>query len=327
MIIGFNISNLSQMRYFGPIIELIRDEPDFEIILCVFRYGAKYQRLTTDKNYNKFKEITSTIVPDAKIILMKDSNSKYDRKGSKVKCDVLFTSEISSLEYFKFNKHIALQHGSDYIPLGKRATPKTVYIVYNKAYGIDVQKRHNVNYLIPPIPTSCSNIQRQIDFARSQVNTNKKIAYIFYPLKGKNRLVRSVIKYLKKKDFFVIVKQRRKHQEIPRNTGADITTYDEIWYPSESIFYPLISDIVIGFGTTAYFDLGEVGMIFVDNAIIKEVQKDGIFLKPELENYFYFEKNFYKNTIKIIDQFAGTQKIKKVDKNIVREFYLNLIYD
>jgi len=323
----FIVPNPAHMRYFAPIIELIRDVPDLEFFFYIIKYGTKYCSLLIDKNYNRVKEILSELLPNPQIIMLIDSASNFEWKGPKIECDVLFTVEFSYHNYFNFKKHISIQHGFDYIPLGKNKTSKTIYIAYNESYGLDAQKRHNIDYVIPPIPTAFSNMQRQIDFARNQVNTDKKIAFIFYPIKGLKKLVKSMVKYLKLNDYFVIVKQRRKHQDIPSNIKADISTYDEIWYPSESIFYPLISDVVIGFGTAAYFDLAEVGLIFIDNATIEYVRKGGAYKKPNLMNFFYFEKNFYKNTIKIIDQFAGTQKIKNVDLKIIKNFYLNLIFD
>jgi hypothetical protein len=342
MIVAFNISNLSQMRYFGPILELLGDEQDFQIILCVFRYGEKYQRLTTDINYNKFKEIITTIVPDAKIILMKDSNSNFDRKGSKVKCDVLFTSEISDLEYFEFKKHYAIQHGFDYIWLGHRAIPKTVYLTHSKVYGLDLQRKHKIKFLVPPVPVAFSNIKKQIQFAKNQINTDKNIAFLFFPEKGLIRLTQKIIKYLKNKDFFVIVKQRRKNQLVPVKIGADLIVYDDIWYPSESIFYPLISKIVIGFSSSAHTDLCEIGINYIDNATLKHYRKDQnihskdnipsskikppIYLKPNVNNYWFVVKKFYKNTINLIDQISSEEyNIKIISEDKIKDFYIKLL--
>jgi len=329
MRVCFLVQNLTSLRYFAPIIELIRDEPDLEIIFGVVRHGIKYNRLTTDKNYNIFRKIKSSIVPKAKIIFYKDS---------KIKCDVLFTCEGADLNSFDFKRHYAIQHSFDYIISGRRASSKTIYLVNSEVYGLDFQKRHKTEYIIPPVPVAFSNINRQIDFAKNHINTSKEIVFIFFPEEGSIRLVRSIISYLKKKDYYVIIKQRRKNQLVPKKMGMDLIVYDDIWYPSEAIFYPIIAKCVIGFGTSAYTDICEVGINFIDNAVPKYSRKGGFemihmnkrynieYLKPNLENLWYIDKKFFKKTKNIIDHISYRNfSIKNIPDNILKKFYLNLL--
>jgi hypothetical protein len=316
MKVCFAFNNLTYFKYYCPIIELLRYEKDIELIICYHRDNSKYNGLKDDKNYEIFKNILSSLNP-VKIIPMTDS---------KIKCQVLFTVETVDRNRFEFRKHFAVPNGFDYVTLAKRAISETTYLVSSMVYGLDLQERHKVKFEVPPLPVVFSNIQKQIDFAKNQTKTNKKIAFIFFPEVGFIRLVKRVIKYLKKKEFFVIIKQRKKSQLVPINIGADLIVYDEIWYPSESIFYPLISKLVIGFGTGAYTDLCEVGIPFIDNAAPKYTRRGGFYLKPSLKNFWYIDKRYYRNTKKIIDQISSNSyHIKIVHEDLVKKYYLNLI--
>jgi hypothetical protein len=239
---------------------------------------------------------------------------------------VLFTIENTSKHRFNYEKNYSIQHGFDYVVHGEKADSKTVYICHSEASGLDLQLKYKLNYIIPPIPVAFSNLKIQIDYAKKLIKSNKDIIFIFFPERSSVKLIKSIIKYLKKRNFYIIVKQRRKNQRVPKRIGADLIVYDDIWYPSESIFYPLISKFVIGFGTTAYIDLCEIGINFIDNAITPYSKKGGVYLKPNLKNFWYIEDDFYKNTINIID--ANTSKgnnIKNIPENLIKKFYIDLL--
>ena len=314
MKVCFAVFDLTILRYFGPIIEFIKDSENIDVFLYFRRDCIKYNCLKSEKNYNIFKKFASSLNP-AKIIPM---------TNSKIKCDVLFTVENVDRHKFDYKKHYAIQHGFDYQILGKRSDSKTVYLCHSDVYGLDLLSKYKIKYLVAPIPVAFSNPNKQIKFARKMLTTNKEIAFIFYPYKGYVSLTRSIVKDLKNKEYFVIIKQRRKWQEVPKNIGADLILYDDIWYPSESIFYPLISKFAIGFGTSSYTDLCEVGINYID--IPTHKKKRGFSIKPNLKNFWYVDKRVLKNTKKIIDQISlNNYTIKNIDIDLIKKFYLDLL--
>ncbi len=317
MKVCFPTPDLTSLRYFVPIIELIKDSKNIEVLIYFRRDCVKYNCLKNEKNYNIFKKITSSLNP-AKIIPM---------TNSKIKCDVLFTIENVDRHKFHYKKHYAIQHGFDYQNLGIHSDSKTIYLCHSDLYGLDLFSKYNTKYLTPPLPVAFSNLNDQIKYARKMVTTNKEIAFIFYPYKGYVSLTRSIVKDLKKKDYFIIVKQRRKWQEISKKIGADLILYDDIWYPSESIFYPLISKFAIGFGTSSYTDLCEVGMNYIDIPVEKGFKKGRRFtIKPNLKNYWYVDKRIRKNTNIIIDQISlNNYTIKNINIDLIKKFYLDLL--
>jgi hypothetical protein len=316
MNVCFAVSDLSSLRYYGPVIEYIKDEKNIDVFLCVRRDSGKYNALKSDRNYEILKNIVASLHP-AKIIPMKDS---------KIRCDILFTIENVDNHRFDYNRHYAIQHGFDYKILGKLTDSKTIYLCHSDVYGLDLLSRYKTKYLISPLPVAFSNPNKQIKFARNLVTTNKDIAFIFFPFKGHVSLTRSIVSYLKKMDYYVIIKQRRKWQQVSKNIGADLIVYDDIWYPSESIFYPLISKLVIGFGTSSYTDLCEIGINYIDKPITKYAKTDDYFIKPNLKNYWSIEKKFKRRAENIIEQISKENYgIKNVPEDIVKKFFLDLL--
>ncbi len=310
-------NGLGCFKYFGPIIELIKDEKNKAIFLCITNVRAKYNDLLHKKNYEKFKNIASSLNPTKIIPLTK----------KKIECDVLFSINCLDSDKFDYKKHYAIHHGFDEI---KNYDSKTIFLCSSEEYGLHFQSRYNAQFLVTPLPVAFSNINRQIDFARNKIDTDKKIALIFFPFYGHVRLVRSIIKYLKSKNFFILIKQRKKDQRVPKKIGADLIIYDDIWYPAEATFYPLISTLVIGFDTSAYMDLTKIGVPFIDNAILRGINMFNKFknIKPNFKNFWVFNENFDKNTKRAIDQVCSkdfSYKIKTIPEDIVREFYLNLL--
>lgn len=310
-------NGLGCFKYFGPIIEIIKDEKNIAIFLCVTQAGSKYYGLLHKKNYEKFKNIVSSLNPAKLIPLTK----------TKIKCDILFTINCLDSDKFDYKKHYAILHGFDEI---KNYDSKTIFLCSSEEYGLDLRSRYNVEFLVAPLPVAFSNINRQIEFARKKIKSNKDIAFIFFPYKENVRLTRSIIKKLKKNNFFVIIKQRKKDQRVPKKIGADLIIYDELWYPSEAVFYPLVSKIVIGFDTSAYVDLTKVGVPYIDNAIFGGVNMFNSIkaIKPNFKNFWSFDKKFVKNTKRIIDQICSKNfnyEIKIIKEDLIQDFYLELL--
>jgi len=329
MKIIFAASGLSYLRYFGPVIEYIKDEENIEIIFAIRRDSKKYTALGLEENYQIFLKLLDLHFNSPEII------NDIDKKESKIKCDILFTLGGVFNNLFDYKKHYAIQHGYDHLVHGKYPDSKTTHIVANEVYGKLVQLKFNVKFIVAPLPVAFSNFNTQIEFARNQISTNKRIVTIFFPSWGSKRLTRSVIKYLKEKDYFVVVKQRRKCQQIPNNIGSDLSVYDDIWYPSEAIFYAAISDFAIGFGSAIFTDLCDVGIPVIDNAIPKYSRRGDRFvrlhgdefIRPDYDKYWYFDKKFYKNTKNTIDYIYlnNIQNDKFVSEDLIKKFYLDLL--
>lgn len=321
MKIVFACSVLSYLRYFGPIIEYIKDEENIELWFAIRKNSQKYNGLQIEENYKSFLKILDVYFNSPEII------SDIDKKNTKINCDILFTVCGVDSDRFDYKKHYAIQHCFDHLVHGKNSNSKTVHLCNAEIYGILLQTKYKTKYVIPPLPVAFSNLNTQIEFARKTISTDKKIVTIFFPRKGSIRLVRSIVKYLKKKDYFVVIKQRKKSQQVPNNIGSDLIVYDDIWYPSEAIFYPLVSDIAIGFGSAIFTDLCEVGINVIDNAIPKYTRKGGAYIRPNYKNYWYFNKKFHKNTINTIDQISlkSINNIKFVSEDLIKQFYLDLL--
>ena len=310
------------LKYYGPIIELIKDEKNIELIFAVKKDSRKHNSLYFEENYNKFLEILDLYFNSPEIINIIDTTEK-------IKCDILFTVTGLHNQKFDYEKHYAIQHSYDNLVHGIYSDNKTIHLCSNEIYGLQLQSKFNTNYIIPPVPVSLSNMETQIEFAKKIISTDKKIITIFFPHKGSIRLVRSVVKFLKYQDYFVIIKQVRKSQAVPKNIGADLIVFDDIWYPSESMFFPLISEIAIGFGSAIYIDLSEVGINIIDNAIPKYARLGkSHYIKPNHKNYWYFDKKFYRNTINTINQISSSNKpinLKIIPKEKLKQFYIDLL--
>lgn len=317
MKVCFAVPILTCLRYYGPIIEFLINNTNSEIILCVRRNSGKYNGLKSDKNYEILQKIVSSYFLPAKILPM---------TNSKISCDILFTVETVDFNRYEYQRHYTFQHGFDYNFHAKNADSKTIYIPYSEKYGLDILSKFKTKIALPPFPIAFSNLKRQIEYARKIITTDKKIAFIFFPYKSYVSLTRSIVTYLKKKDFFVIVKQKRKYQLIPKKVGADMILYDDIWYPSETTAFPLISNLAIGFASSAFMELCEIGIPYIDNATIKHYREDpNFYYKPKLDNFWYFEKKFYKNTMQTINHISKVDfKIKNISEDILKKFYLSL---
>jgi len=321
MKIVFACSILTYLRYYGPIIEFIKDVKNIELYFAIRKDSQKYNGLQNEENYKSFLRILDEYFDSPEII------SDIDKKNTKINCDILFTVCGVDNHRFDYKKHYAIQHGFDHLVHGKNSDSKTVHLCNAEIYGIPLQTKYKTKFIIPPLPVAFSNFNTQIKFARKAISTDKKIITLFFPRKGSIRLVRSIVKYLKKKDYFVVIKQRRKSQPVPNNIGADLVVYDDIWYPSEAIFYPLVSDIAIGFGSAIFTDLCEVGINVIDNAIPKSTRKGGAYFRPNYKNYWYFDKKFRKNTINTVDKISlkSINNIKSVSEDLIKQFYLDLL--
>ncbi len=320
MKIIFATPGISYLRYFGPVIEYIQDEKNIEIIFAIRKDSNKYLALGLEENYYKFLDLLDLYFNSPEII------NDFDLKKKKIRCDVLFT--LCGVDNIKFDykKHYAIQHCYDQTVHGKNSDSKTIHIVNNEIYGQQVQSKFNTKFIVAPIPVAFSNLTTQIEFARKFVPDSEKVVTIFFPRDGSIRLVRSIVKYLKELDYFTVIKQRRKNQRVPNNIGSDLIVYDDIWYPSESIFFPAISEFAIGFGSSIWTDLCDAGIPVIDNSVPKYVRKCEYYIRAEYENYWRFNKNFRKNTFNAINEISSkSNKSIVFNHEVIKDFYLNLL--
>jgi hypothetical protein len=155
------------------------------------------------------------------------------------------------------------------------------------------------NAIAGPLPISVW----ELDWTGSDLLNDTKRAMFFYPENGLHELVKNVIKGLQQKNWQVYVKQRAKNQNVP-DVGVPVF-YDRDWYPSESIHVPRISDVCIGFGTSAYTDLVPAGINFIDVPI---PDYSRMYLKPKHPCMMVLDPN--SSAEQIVDAAVLCQRIQ-----------------
>lgn len=246
MIIGYNVPDMTHLRYYVPLVNAIRRvAPDVEHEFVVMTGTHKYNSVCRPVNSARYAEITDGLCRS----VFKQSVEKYD---------VLFTVEGYDCG-LSGTKTYAIQHGFDYRGSASGCPAETIHIMSAQEYADDLQLRNpGRRAVVSPLPISVW----ELDWTSSDFLNSTRRATIFYPENGLHVLVRSVIKDLQQRGWQVHVKQRSKNQSVP-DIGVGVH-YDRDWYPSESIYLPGMSDVCIGFGTSAYTDLVPAGINFVD---------------------------------------------------------------
>jgi hypothetical protein len=147
-----------------------------------------------------------------------------------------------------------------------------------------------------------------------------KTAFVFYPDQGDVTLANDVIQSLEDIGCAVFVKQRRKHQAVS-SKGTHV--FDDVWYPSEAIVGPLLSDIVIAFGSTAYVDLVPVGVLYVNVDIHHDSYPWNVFKHPTATNYVRLtDASTVSDTI--VQLTLGSKRVEKyvIDVAQLRDFII-----
>jgi hypothetical protein len=303
MQINFYCPDLTCLRYLMPIARRIGSH---DIQIDSKPFNDKYNGLGNSNNKDVFEYIVTAFTPNAKI--------KYLKVNEKVECDVLFSVEHLNIRDYTFKKHFAIQHGFDCMNFFENMSKDTVYIAHSEFYANWMKNVFDINAIYTEVPITFWDIKEQPD--------SKKIMCIFYPEKHYRSAAHEIITHAETCGYTCMIKQRAKNQAVP--SAYTHRVYDRIWYPSEAILLPAISDIVLGIGTSAYADIAEVGINYIDAAIPDYSKKEN-YPKPfHLDNFFYVEEDYVKNIINVINEIAynkldfsnhvyyGNQYIKKL---------------
>jgi hypothetical protein len=214
--------------------------------------NSKYNGMRHDSNWRRYREVVEEL-----------DITTVDR-CSAVRCDVLFTVESSDINIER-TRHISISHGLDMIAHARNLVGCDAYICPGVIATHPTLK--NINVVESPVPVTFFDFDALKRWGHDMYtgdndNDNTLIATVFYPDKGHAALADAVISRLIDIGCNTYVKQRRKWQQI--TTTAGIHVYDDVWSPAEAIALPITSDVVVGFGSTAYIDVIYSGVQYID---------------------------------------------------------------
>lgn len=276
------VPDLTTLRYFIPLAE-VASESGREVTFIYNRNREKYNGLKNDVNFLRFQEICA----ENSWLIARDDI------GDSMTSNFHFTVENVGWSRVKHDKHLSIQHGFDYVALGSDGPPETVYIAHSKVCADDIMKRHKRESFIPSTPISLWSWEKRRDFGMrwlSEKGIVGKIVTVFYPESGQHDLVRDIVDNLESEGYSCVMKQRTKHQGM-RSHGMATHVYDSLWNPSESIFLPLCSELTVGFGSTAYADLVEAGISYVNIDTNRGSPWDDQFLYPHKKESYLSIRN------------------------------------
>jgi hypothetical protein len=179
---------------------------------------------------------------------------------------------------------ISFQHGFDFLTLAKKERNAT-YLVTDQTY-VDQITSYGMNAILQPMPVSLWDWEENYNFAKNFLGIEKS-ATLFFPESRMTDKFKKVYDHFRSRGYQTYVKQRRKHQTIP--DSFEKAFYDDVWYPTESVFLPIMSDITVGFETSAYTDLIYTGRNYIDFASSPLPRS---FHKPDKNNFLLLDENF-----------------------------------
>lgn len=294
----FAIECMTTLRYVLPIMKAIKKRKSRTKIRIYARSSNKYNcPLRNIKALNDI--IEKRIGKDVQTYV--GSMNDYESQ-EKIECDYLFTVENTPFSrpgrIFKYKKRYCIQHGTDYWHFADKVSDNsTSYIASGELYKKDILENYNANLNILTTKTPLSFWEYENDYVELADEISKKIPHegkktvcLFYPETSFHGAVFDVIDTLKS-EFFFFIKQRRKNQPIPQKLlslkSGSCGIYDDMWYPSEAILLPGYCDVSVGFGTSAYIDIVNYGLRYVDWPLHNKTEK---YPKPNiLDNYMMAE--------------------------------------
>jgi len=276
MINSFYVEDMTSLRYAIPFIKLTKKLLNLDISLVYNStfFTKKYNDINNDINKKRFLEI----VTENNIHLI-DSSKKS------INSEIVICVENVNKIFYK--KLFSVQHGFDYVNLSK--TNKLATYLVTEKYFSDELTKSGIKSLIQPFPISLWDCYYGLD--KFDFFIDKKTCLLFYI---ENDVYKNIYfdvqNHIKSLGFNTIIKQRKKHIPIPE--AFDNKFYDQLWYPSESILLPVISDIIVGFETTAYIDLVHLKRNFYDfslNSFVKNIYK------PNNKNFIHLSHDNEKS--------------------------------
>jgi hypothetical protein len=234
--VAFHVGDMTSLRYAVPVVKTIRRVFDVDVPITFDARSTKYNSI--DRHRRRFEEICAE--NDLTRI-----DTRHVRRVSKVFC-------VECVSQPDYDMRVSIQHGYDYLTLARNSDDRTTY-VFTDADHLAAGKTMGVKGVCSPIPPSIWEWSDSVTYAERRGLTIQPGITLFYPEEGHESLFRRVYEAVRSTGQPTYVKQRRKNQSIPSDVSASY--YDDVWYPSESIFLPAASTACVGFGTSAYTDL------------------------------------------------------------------------
>ncbi len=279
--IDFIVYDMSHLRYFAPFAVSLK-RLGFKTRWLISRSSVKYNSIHSDR-VSQVEEIGRAA--GCEIFDVFDQNASG-------RCAITIeTGTPSDKIPSRYDAVLSMQHGFDYTTRERSSGENVLNVMWDQIYADHhATIKKGCKYLVPPTP-----VPFWIDMTSARDLAGPgRIATVFYPEHGYHSEAMSVCVELLSQGITPIVKQRRKNQTVPQMNGCEIT-YDEIWHPSESIFYPVCSEICVGFGTSAYADAVAAGLTFVDCTAPKY---SASYLKPTSDRYFQCQVGDQVQTVK-----------------------------
>jgi hypothetical protein len=281
MINAFYIEDMTCLRYAIPFIKTVKRLIDNNVLLI-------YNDTVNSHKYNSIINHYEKLLKICEVNSIECINQKEFKKDS-VKIQNLFCVENTSKD-IDCDNYYSFQHGFDWEILHKNNKEAT-YIVTEEHFKNAIENL-GLRAMVSPIPVVFWDWAYNIE--RINLNLDNKTVTMFYPEQGNKDLFKKIHTKLKELGYTPYVKQRKKNQLVPSEFSN--VFYDDLWYPTESIFLPIISDFCVGFGTSAYTDLIHLNKDFIDLCIPDYSKK---YYKPQVSNLISITKEFYENFCKL----------------------------
>lgn len=295
---AFFVIDMTSLRYAVPFIKLSKSLHGIDVALLFDTKSTKYNSI------RYFSERIKKIAEENEIICKDITNTPTS-------VDTLFCVE-NGVGLVHFKKCYAFQHAFDYL---YKTNFQKVYLVTSQ-YFKDYFSSHGIESKIQPFPVVFWDWDNIVNFSKKFVEINQKSCVMFYPQAGYVKQFRRVYDKLQKSGYRILVKQRRKHQPITE-VNVDFF-YDDIWYPSESIFLPAATDLSVGFETSAYTDIVHLKKDYVDFSF-PAIRN---FYKPDASNMHVLSENF-EIAMQQFERIISENSKKK--KDLTRPFDINSI--
>ena len=327
MKISFFVECVTSLRYFFPITRILIDL-GHDVSMYYPTEGPGISKYNSSlRNLQVFALRVDRLFKGVKLIPVSSNVEK-------IKTDVLFTLECVPRgcygHFFEYKQRFCIQHGTDYTNFVQYTDDKTTYIAHDEYYCKDLIENFNVKAVYPEKPVTFWDIDLQLKLINFSIETDKAV-YIFYPDRGHQETARKIINHLHDKGYTIIVKQRRKHQNVENFKLDNVSVvYDDIWYPSEAVALPAISNFCIGFSSAAYTDLIPTGIDYVDLALEpysrcrSEVEDSSQWLgyvKPKNSNNFYYINSDNYDEIESVLSHLIEKNSKNTERNRFDNFY------
>lgn len=301
--VAYVTHDLTHLRYFIPFSRCLhRCASDIEQSFFLPRGNPKYNGLRSDTNYSACQRLIAQHCPYA---------SETDGSGN---FDIVIQVEVGA--YLKCDRRISLEHGFDYAFRASELKEQVETYVCSSELTRDHASSLGVPAIISPLPVCMWDV--------GETQATPSTALLFYPDQGDADIANEVIEHLEKQGFLVFVKQRRKWQSI---SGGGTHLYDDVWYPSEAVVVPLASDLVIGFGSSAYVDLVPMGVTYVNIDIHHDRGPWSAFVHPIDKNYVRVtDRNLIFETLDRVT--ASTRSISRSipDAELIDAFLIGLMH-